>query len=244
MQLRWGSSYSFPINGCDLASRARVVLSESGRPVRYVARVSVGGWLEADGQAALSVAETALRNALAVPYQDLKFLSDDGAVMAVSLLNANSLSGVRVVDGPNFDGRDGAEYATLRQFGFEVEAEYLITSAANAVLSFSESLSITGTGGPVRRLRVPVNATALVRQQISPRSIIRATQSGQAVGHLKYPTAPRPLWAAPILLEDQVQVQKGNPKRIGQGFVEYPLAWSYAFESDTPLVGVPGLPPL
>lgn len=243
MQVRWGS-YAFSANGCDLASRTRAVLSETGRPVRYVSRVAVSGWLEADGQAALNTAEVALRNALATPYQDLKFLTDDGAVTAVSLLNSTSLSGVRVVNGPEFAGRDGAEFATIRQFSFEVEAEYLVTSARTAVLSFTETVSVVGTGGPRRILRVPVNAAVLVRQQVSPRSVVRATQQGSAVGHLGYPPAPRPLWPAPILLEDSVQVQKGSPKNLGQTWIEYPISWAYQFESDGPLVGAPGLPPL
>jgi hypothetical protein len=243
VQLFWGN-YPFAVNGCDLTSRTRVVLSDSGRPVRYVARVAVAGWLEADGQAALSSAEARLRAELATPYRDLRFLTDAGGLAAVSLSNAGSLSGCRVVDGPTFDGRDGAEYATLRRFAFEVEAEYLIANAANAVLSFTETVSITGTGGPVRRLRVPVNATVLVRQQISPRSVVRATQTGQAVGHTRYPAAPAPLWGPPLLLEEQVSVQKGAPKRLGLAFVEFPLSWAYQFESDGPLAGAPGLPPL
>jgi hypothetical protein len=243
MRVLWGS-YAFAANSCELASRSRVVLSDSGRPVRYVTRVNVSGWLEADGQAALSTLEASLRNALATPYQDLKFLTDDGRVTATSLLNASSLSGVRVVDGPTFDGTSGAEYATLRQFRFEAEAEYLVRSASAAVLSFQESVSVTGDGGPRLRLRVPVNASIIIPQVVTPRSVVRAVQSGQAVGHLGYPAAPPPLWPRPIYQGDQSDVQRQSPRRLGLAFVEYGIAWRYAFESDGPLVGAPNLPPL
>ncbi|HEY1188816.1 MAG TPA: hypothetical protein VGE74_14270 [Gemmata sp.] len=243
MQARLGT-YQFPVNGCDVTSRTRVVTSDTGRPVRYVTRVSVSGWLEADGQAALATAEAALRAACLTNYVDFKFLTDAGAVTPLSLINSQSISGVRVVDGPNFTGRDGAEYATYRSFDFEVEAEFLVRDAANAVLSFQESVSILGDGGPRTVLRVPINAGALVRQEVSKRTPVRAVQSGRAVGHTRCPPAPAPLWPRPIFQGDQHSVQRQSPKRVGLGFVEYGITWNYPFESDGPLIGVPGLPPL
>ncbi len=243
MQLRWGT-YAFPVNGCDLTSRTRLVTSDSGRPVRYVTRVDVEGELEGDGQAALSAQEAALRAALLINYVDLAFRSDSGGVTAVSLLNSASLSGVRVVDGPIFAGSDGAEYATLRRFSFTVEAEFVIANAANAVLSFTETLSITGDGGPDTILRIPINVPLLVRQQISPRTPVFATQTGRAVGHTKYPPVPGPLWPRPTLQGKRTQINRENPRQLGLACVEYPVSWSYQYESDVPLVGVPGLPPL
>lgn len=243
MQAFWGARYSFLENGVDISSRTRLVLSDAGRPLRYVTRVSVGGWLEGASQAALSAAEAELRAALAYQYEDFRFLSDAGAAVAVSLPNATSLSGVRVVDGPNFTGATGAEYATLRQFDFELEAEYVVPGAERAVVSFTESISVTGNGGPVRRIRVPVNSPVLVRQQVSPRSVVRATQTGRAVGHLHRPSAPPPLWPA-YLLNEQVSHQLAGGEPLGRAFVNFGRTWSYAFEADVPLVGVPNLFPV
>lgn len=243
MQVTWGT-YAFNSNGCDITSRTRLITSESGRPIRYLTRCSVAGWLEADGQAAISTAEAALRAALRINYVDLKFLTDSGAATATSLINSQTYSGVRVVDGPNFEGREGAEYATVRQFTFDVEAEYLIADAANAVLSFTETVSISGDGGPRTILRTPINTPVLVRQIVSQKTPVRATQSGRAVGHTRYPSAALPIWPRPIFLGDQSTVTRENPRQLGLGYVEYPIAWNYAFESDTPLVGAPGRPPL
>jgi hypothetical protein len=243
MQLLWGSRFSFPENGVAIGSRTRLVTSDAGRPVRYVTRVSCSGWLEGLTQAALSAQEQSLRTALLVPYQDLKFLSDSGAVMAVSLLNSQTLSGVRVVDGPHFSGDTGAEYATLRKFEFEVEAEYQVPGTDNAVVSFTESVTITGDGGPVKRIRVPINTTTLVRQQISPASVVRATQSGTAVGLTKKPTPPLPIWPK-FYLGDQKSIQERGPEPLGRGFVNYAVSWSYQFEADQPLLGSPNLFPV
>ncbi|AWM38129.1 hypothetical protein GobsT_37780 [Gemmata obscuriglobus] len=243
MRAAWGN-YLFPVNGCEVTSRTRLITSDTGRPIRYVTRVSVAGWLEADGQAALAVAEASLRAALLTNYLDFRFLTDAGAVTPLSLLNSQSISGVRVVDGPNFTGTDGAEYATVRRFEFEVEAEFLIANAANAVLAYQETVSITGDGGPRYVLRVPINARVLVRQKVSERTPVRAVQTGRAVGHVKYPPVPPPLWPRPIYQGDQGNVVRDSPRRLGLGLVEFGVSWSYPFESDGPLVGVPGLPPL
>lgn len=242
MLVTWGS-YAFNTNGVSFTSRTRLVLADTGRPMRYVRRLSLEGWLEADGQSALSTAEAALKAALLIQYQDLKILTDASATTTTSLLNSESISGVRVVDGPHFTGTDGAEYATLRRFAFDVEAEYLISGTQNAVLSWTESVSIVGTGGPVKRFRVPVNGRP-VRQVISPYSIVRATQSGQAIGHTSYPTPPPPLWPSYELLEQRQPGNRQNPQRLGRGFANYPISWSYSFEADVPLVGLPGKPPL
>jgi hypothetical protein len=243
MQAKWGSRYTFLENGCDIALRTRLV-EYDGRPARYITRVSVAGWLEGDSQSNLSAQEAQLRAALiGADRQDFKFLTDLGGTSAASLLNSESISGVRVVDGPNFPGDTGAEYATVRRFDFEVEAEFVIHGTENRVLAWTESISIIGTGGPVRRIRVPINSPILVRQQISPRSVIRAVQRGQAVAHTRWPTAPRPNWPLYELV-DQRMLDAQSPRRIGRGFVEYPLQWSYSFESDVPFVGFPNLPPL
>lgn len=243
MLLRVGN-YLFDANACAVSSRVRLVTAPgTGRPLRYVAQHSVEGWLEGDDQADLAAAEAALRAALLKPYQDLRFLTDAGADTPLSLRNADSITGVRVL-GFAFPGGDGAEYATLRRFTAEVEAEFLLPDARNAVTSFSESLSRTGNGGPATRLRVPINPGApITRQILTPRSVIRYTQSGQATGHTAYVPAPAPRWPA-YLLHDRVRLEQSSPQQLGRGYVEYPSRWSYEFEADAPLTGVPALPPL
>jgi hypothetical protein len=243
MQLKWGTKYTFPVNGVDLASRTQYV-EYDGRPARYVTRVRVAGWLEADTQSDLSNLEATLRTALKYDRQDLKFLSDANATMAASLINSDSISGVRVVDGPNFPGDTGAEYATVRRFDFEVQAEFLVPGTEKAILAWNETISVIGTGGPVKRFRVPINANFLVRQVISPRSIVRATQRGQAIGHTAPPVPPPPRWPDYELVDQRQAADRSTPKRLGRGFVEYPVSWGYVFEADVPLVALPSLPPL
>ncbi len=242
MQLRWGS-YQFDENSCSLRSNTRIVTApETGRPLRYLTRCSIEGWLEGDTQAECSLEEALLRTALLRPYQDLRFLTDSGATTSVSLLNSQSISGVRVLDF-SFPGDTGAEFATVRRFTAEVEAEFLIPGTENVIVSFTESLSFSGNGKADEILRTPINDAEIVKQVISRRTPCYATQQGQAVGHTKYPLVGKPKWPD-LEMNKRRQTSAGNPKRIGRGFIEYPISWTYYFQSPVPLTGIPSVPPL
>jgi len=243
MQLAWGS-YLFPVSSATIATATRAVLSDTGRVVRYVVRAQVEGALAGADQAANILLEAALRAALQVQYQDLRLLADTSPVVtATGLINATSLSGVRIVEGPNFaNPYGGAEFATIRGFAFAAEAEYLAPDGAGAILSFAESLSITGDGGPTTRWRRPVNGPPVL-QVIYPSSTVTAVQRGRAVGHTAAPPIPFPLWPE-FEQTDRRVIEVDSPKRLGQGLIEYGVSWTYQFEADRPLVGFPGIPPL
>lgn len=243
MQLVVGS-YTFAANSVDVASRIRSVRADSGRRLRYVRTLTISGWLEGDTQAALTTAEEDLHTALLSDYLTVSFNQDSGSPSAITLSNTTSISGVVVVDGPNFPGGQPGEYATLRRFDFTVEAEYLPAGARLAILMFDESVSHQGTGGPVKRWRNAVNA-APVRQIVYPSSTVRVTQSGEAIGHTRYPDIPGPLWPA-FELEEQRSIRRRSPRRLGSranSMVEYAISWSYVFEGPGPFIGLPGLPP-
>jgi hypothetical protein len=241
MQL-WYGNLAFPVNGVKAATRVRLVMADTGRPLRYKAAIDVKAYLDGSGEADLTVKENLVYAALLVPYQNLVLKQSTGAATGTNLLNSASISGVRIVDGPNFtnEAQDG-EYVVQRVCTFTGEAEYLIAVGANAVLSFTETVSIFGNGGPVVRWRPMVNADP-VPQIVYPSSTTRAVQTGQAVGHLGYPSVPGPNW--PIAeLNEKRRIVRGSPKRLGSGFIEYPVAWSYEFEALGPLVSLPNLPP-
>lgn len=241
MFLSYGS-YIFPSNVTVPTSEVRLITSPTGRPLRYTARMMVKGYLQGAGQAQLVAQELALNAALLVPYQDLVFRQDTNAPTGMRLLEGPSISGVRIVEGPNYtnEAADG-EYVIQRAFRFTAEAEYQIISAATAVVSWTETIAIVGTTGPVRSWRKMVN-TGPVRQIVYPISTCRVIQSGQAVGYSTRPFAPDPLF--PLYEHfDRRKFAPISPKRLGDSFIEAGIAWSYEFEADVPLVGLPSLPP-
>lgn len=243
MQLFWGA-YALPVNGADVTSQVRTTArSVGGRPVRYEAVVSVVAWLDGSGQADLAAKESALRAALAIPGLDLTWKLDSGAVSPTSLIDGATMTGNRIVSGPTFqnEARDG-EYVTQRTARFDVSAEYAASDGATAILAWSETVTVTGDGGPDRNYRFPLNARP-IRQVRSPYSVVTAVQSGEAYGHLARPTPPPALWPA-YLLRNRSSVGKIAPTPLGGVYVNPGVRWNYVYEADGPLVGNPTPAPL
>lgn len=229
---------TLPANGADVRTVVRAVV-RAGRVVRHVKQLFVTGDLEGDGQAALTTEENTLRLALDNfdPRASIILYTDAGGISATNLIGTNSISGVRIMgyDLPN--SRAGAEYATLRSFSFVAEAEFLASGNTNNIIFFQESVTTIGTGGPVTRMRPALNS-APVKQIVFPASVVRATQSGQAVGQLLYPNPTTPLWPLHELLDQRV-ITRITPEFFGADSAEFLTTWTYQFEAAVSL----NLPP-
>jgi hypothetical protein len=240
VQLFWGST-PFPVNAAAVTGSVQFVRSGSGRPIESVQRVEVGFTLFGAGQKDLSNQEGVIRAALMTPYQDLILRRDDGGIAGISLINNSSLSGCVVVSGPDFGEAQGSEYVTTRRGRFVVEATYLVPGAQTALVSWTQTVSVLGNGGPRRTWREPVNA-APIRQVVKRQTVIRYTQSGQAVGHLVKPFVPPPIFGRAYLVNESEAVQYGTGEPLGRSWRNWPVSWNYVFESDRFLVGTTPLP--
>lgn len=127
MFLKYGN-HSFPFNECTPLYRTEGLQGDDGIVHTLRTSLSVAGTLVGTGQADLIQQESRLKTALAVPDQDLEFLSDTNARTGICLIGQSSFTGVRVTRGPDFTGSRGAEYASLREFSFEAYCETLVGS--------------------------------------------------------------------------------------------------------------------
>jgi hypothetical protein len=243
MQLSWGN-YDFPVNAAEVTSRSRTVFSYTGRPIRYILTYDVLATLFADGQKALSTEEDKLRTALYTPYKNLILKTDAGSASSANLINNKSITGVRLVSGPDFGEAKGGEFVNRRTASFSMEAEYILKGTENAVISWQESVTIVGNGGPDRFWRFPLNANP-IRQQKTPYSLITATQQGQATGHTRRPTRPLPMWPD-FLVNPSDTTGGGTPEPKGLAFLNWPIQWAYQFQSGITgsMIGFPSLPPM
>lgn len=240
MQLTLGG-YKFPVNGCEVTGRVGYERSDSGRPLRYTQYLDVNGTLFGSGQADMTRLEDELRDALRRPYRDLVLKRDDGGNSALRLINAESLSGVVATSGPDFFEAQGSEYVTTRRFRFTAEATYLMPGTQTALVSWTQTVSVVGNGGPVRSWRVPVNADP-IRQTLTKASVIRYTQSGAAVGNFAPPIPPPPVFGRAYLVNEQEAVTRTVGRPLGKYWIEPSVQWNYVFETSKPLVGVTPLP--
>ena len=214
----------------------------TGRRVGYTERWNVQGWLTAATAADLTTAIAALHAAFSQDFKDLKLANDavtPNVDTAHVLLNAGSLNGVRVTQAPTFPEGKGAEYATMRSFSLQVEADYE-DAGAPELLAFVETLSITGTGGPRFIVQVPLNG-AIVPQQVADQTPVMVTQSGSALGLHTWPTVPGPLLGDGEHV-DRRKVERKGPRRTATGaYRDFEVSWSYEFEGAQPTTANPHL---
>lgn len=246
MQLYFKSRALFNANAAEVTSDTVVIRApESGRPLRYGVRIKVHGYIEGTSQSDLTTRETALRLALIDNYGDLSLKQDSGAASGLTIGNTASITGVVIDRGPVFNEAQGAEYVNRRTVDFEGYAEYLIPNSQAAILSWRETFTYVGNCDPVTNWRPMVNA-APIQQEVYPSSTMKVIQQGRAVGHTVRPTAPPPRWPFPIEQSNRRQIIPDSGRRIGPAagaIVEPGITWHYEYESPTPLIALPGLPP-
>lgn len=217
----------------------------SGLPLRYRTEWRVKVQLDGTSQDGISEYENLTRAALAIPYQDFKFLCNDGTFSSLTLLNADTLSGLRVVDVSVLEA-DGKEYTTTRTLRFTVVGEYPIANYQNAIMSYEETLTVVGTGGANRIWRFPIDVPFGTRQILTPASLSVAIQSGRAVGYLQRPSPPPPLFNS--LQYEVLNARKMSvfaPQWLGRAFINFGIEWEYRFERGDGLAfqGFPVIPP-
>jgi len=206
---------------------------------------NIAGVLFGAYPAAVSAAINALAAAYSVDGQDLVLYLNDGTTPSShALTGANTTGGVRITRLAFPVGVNG-EYSTYRSYEITAEAEVIAAGdATQEFLSWVETVSITGTGGP-EIVYPAVLEGEWPAQLLYTHTPVRATQSGQAVGRTRYPSPPPPIW--PEFLKPRESTGPlGNrtlPKRRGPlgsaVYTEWEVSWSYSFEAPGPLAGDP-----
>lgn len=237
MQLSWGS-YLFSANACKIATKIVTRFNKASQRLSTIRSISVDGYLEADGQTAISAAMIALEDALLNPNQDLILYQDDGSRSGTYLLNSTSISGVRIVEGPDFPDSIGYEYSKGRHFTFTAEGEYAFNDNNQRLTSFTEKLEFSG-GGPEFIVR-PAKLGPAQRQQIWQNTPYRVVQTGEAFGYSQYPRDPVIFFGARLAKSPDIRLIA--PNRVGpNGYEEYGKSWTILYESETILNAKPTL---
>lgn len=225
-----------------IGTHYRTIFTRAKTPIKFELTLTVKGDLLADigtpdTQANLTLKELAMRAALAIPFKDLTFYTDAGAVSSILLTNVGSLSGV-TISNIEFPGQASTgEFAVRRAYSFTASAEYIFNPLVTALMYFSETLEFSG-GGPVYVMCEAVNNVPPQRQLTYPQTKYCVTQSGEAEGIASYPNVPNPKF--PFALVQANPKQKlTSPERIGLKQQNYKVSWLYLFEWPAPLVGVP-----
>lgn len=234
-------NYTHALNEAGITTRCSVELDASGVPFKMTKFWDLQGMLQAADQASLIQAMRALETAYSVHGQAAQLLLDDGSTVYQALPSIGSIGGVIItepVSYPRYDGAEGSTYVTYR---VGLRAEYQIDPAGGLIaLRWEEVLTITG-GGP-RFVIIEVRNGPPQKQMVSQATPYRATQTGQGTGWLQYPPFPSPIWAADEDVPNRQLTRMLPTTRGGSGssnIVEYPIAWSFQYQSVSPLIGNP-----
>lgn len=235
MLLKYGN-YSFNMNECTPLYRTEGIQGEDGIVHTLRTSMSVTGCLLAAlglapqaAQADIIQQESRLKTALAVPDQDLEFLSDAGNRTGICLIGQSSFTGVRITRGPDFTGTMGAEYASIREFSFEAYCETLIGSPGGSrIIAWKEELSFTG-GGRKLIARNAISGPPQV-QMVYPRTVQECVQSGSATGLLDYPSPARV--QMPAFLSESPDIRYISPDKVGSSkYRNFVVSWVYKYLS-------------
>lgn len=238
-----GLNLFFPVNAAEVTEEIRPVVNQSGRPIRYVLTMHCKCILDALGQLNCSAAEALAKRVLTAPYGSLSLLMDNGFPSAASLINNQTVSGVTIVDGPHFRNAMGPEWVTMRTVEFTMQAEVLNPGQANALVSFKQTVTKQGTGGPDRFWDFPCNGYPAIRQQLTSTSLVVTTQAGTIVNHTgPNPDPPPPLWPD-YLVPRACSVSYDTPEPKGPlNWLNWATHYQYQFHSPFLLYGTTPLP--
>jgi hypothetical protein len=214
--------------------------------VGYKKSVHLEGMLFGANASELATKQAALVAAYTSVTGNFTVLQNDNAteIPTYKILGTQTIGGIRLIS-IEFPARDQGEWVTWLKYVIDIEADIggvgIVGGQGggqSVLLSWNESISIRGNGGPRTVIRTPVNGSP-VRQVVSQRTPIFASQRGSAVGLYRYPTPPQPIWPQHRTNPDE-EITKDTADTVGgtgnqQQRREFRISWNYQFAAPTSL---------
>lgn len=245
-------SYTHQLNETRFRFRVMPVYGENKVIVGTTKYANIQGMLTGTDASDLSTKLLAMQTAYARNDGDFYLLQNDNStpVSAYTILGSQTIGGIRCT---RFETplQDPAELTTYVNYEIDLEADYGgvgIFGGGNApqntLISWNQSISIRGTGGP--RFSILEARNGLPQKQvISQRTPVFATQRGEAVGLYRQPNKEQPIWPQHLMepdvevFEDSADSVGGSGNQLKQR--ELRTTWNYQFQSIGPLSARPGI---
>lgn len=238
MYLQRGS-YTHANNEATFSVDKRAVLADNKTPVGSTWTVKIRGMITGNDAQALSTSMLAMEAAYASTAGDFSVLDNSSATVPLFYIEgAKTIGGIRLTRF-NYALSEPAELGEYVRYEMDLEADFggvgIIgggSAPQDTVLSWSETISMRGNGGPRFVYRENRNGPPQ-KQIVSQRTPVFALQRGEAVGLYNWPQASQPKWPQ-FLSGPDIDVQRTSAGSVGgagysQQKREYRITWSYAF---------------
>jgi hypothetical protein len=219
---------TFPAGTVEWVPSTRTVFDAYGEPATRVQRLELRGDIQGTGVKDVAAKCGQLRAIYNRQFVDLALLDDDGTILE-SLVNATSLTGVRLLELTFPDAR-GGQFTTYRSFVLVAEASYP-ASAGTIIVEWTQTVSKRGGGPMFSFLRCKKGPAVRILE--NEQTEYTATQRGVAAGLLPNPQPPRPLWPG-ALIPALTEIEYDDPVFV-DGRNVWRVSWSYVFGSESPL---------
>jgi hypothetical protein len=245
------NNYTHTLNESTFRYRILPQYAENNVLIGTKYTASLQGMLTGTDASDLSTQWSALEAAYASTAGDMVLLQNDGSTeTSFKIQGSKTVGGIRCLrleapmQGPG-------EFSTFLRYEIDIEADAggigLIGGgqAGNAtVISWSESLTFRGTGGPRFVMREIRNGPPQ-KQIVSQRTPVYASQRGEGVGLYNYPQPAQPIWPNHEMQPDR-DVQRTTANSVGgqgnqQQRREYRISWNYSFLAPGQLTANPSL---
>ncbi len=200
-------------------------------PVSFLHKLSVRGTINGTSQTDLTAKLAALETAFKLPGEDVGLYQEGGVIASHHFLaQTTSLSGVRLTN-LTFPEAAGTEYFNHRTVVAEFESRYANGSGTvDNIISWEESFSYVGTGGPHLEVLRPISGPPII-QQTNAQTEMRGTQTGRAVGRNSPPGPVIFPTLASIEDTEKRRITTFSPRNLGGAFTGFGIAWTFEYLS-------------
>ena len=211
------------------------------------------GRLVAADATALSAKVTALEAAYSTTAGDFVLVQNDNSTQTPwKITGSQTVGGIRLkrLEYPN---QSPGDWTTYLDYEIDIEADFggvgLVGGGGagqSSVISWNESLSFRGTGGPRFIIKELRNGPPQ-KQIVSQRTPVYCSQRGDAVGLYNYPNPSNPAFPAYEMLPER-EISRTSADMVGQSAGggqqkqrNFRIAWSYSFQAPGYITASPGL---
>lgn len=244
------NSYVHQLNEAKFRFRALPQYADNNVLIGTKYTANIQGFLTGTDAADLNTKWAAIQAAYASTAGDFKLYDNDATTELTSftIQGSKMIGGIRCTRCEVPMDKPG-DLTTFLNYEIDIEADAggigLIgggQSGQSTIVSWTESITVRGTGGPRFVLRENRNG-APQKQIVSQRTPVTATQRGEAVGLFNYPTPSNPLWPQHLLEPDREATRVSADTVGGTGNQqqrrEYRNAWNYQYWAPGPLTANP-----